>query len=106
MSLQDCSGHGQCTFSGCECIDGHHGEFCQAPPECPGVLDKSNSCCQSGLINRNGECCDERETVLDRNGDCCENGKVDKCGVCNGEGTTIDIMVGSNQCIKTSRVGT
>jgi hypothetical protein len=89
---QDCYGHGRCGVSGCECKDGWHGQFCEVPPKCAGVMDRRDVCCASSVLDVSGGCCSPG-SVLDASGACCGSGQVDVCGVCGGSSWTVDVRV-------------
>lgn len=89
---QDCYGHGLCGAAGCECKDGWHGQFCEIPAKCKGVMDRHNQYCSSGVLNVTGECC-PTASVLDSSGACCVSGQVDACGSCDGTSWAIDVRV-------------
>eukprot|EP00878_Enallax_costatus_P035171 GHUV01039165.1.p1 GENE.GHUV01039165.1~~GHUV01039165.1.p1 ORF type:complete len:341 (+),score=97.19 GHUV01039165.1:954-1976(+) len=89
---KDCYGHGTCTMLGCSCSSGWHGQFCEIPPDCIGVMSKANKCCASGVVDGQGACC-PAGSVLDSQGQCCQSGTVDACGVCGGTSWSVDIMV-------------
>lgn len=88
---KDCYGHGTCTMLGCSCKNGWHGQFCEIPADCNGVMTKSDKCCSSGVLDSQGACCPDG-SVLDNLGQCCSTG-VDVCGVCDGSSWSVDIMV-------------
>jgi hypothetical protein len=88
----DCSGHARCRVSGCECKDGWHGQFCEVPPKCAGVMDRRDVCCASGVLDVSGDCCSPG-SVLGASGACCGAGQVDVCGVCGGSSWTVDVRV-------------
>ena len=92
---KDCYAHGTCTMLGCSCSSGWHGQFCEIPPDCTGVMSKANKCCPSGVLDGTGACC-PAGSVLDGQGQCCQSGIVDACGVCGGIGWSVDIMVSSH----------
>ncbi|WIA29149.1 hypothetical protein OEZ86_011660 [Tetradesmus obliquus] len=92
FAAQDCVGHGSCTMNGCQCEAGWHGQFCEVPDSCAGVMTKSDKCCASGVLDVQGACCDYG-AVLDSWGACCAAGRVDKCGKCGGSSWTVDITV-------------
>jgi hypothetical protein len=92
FGAQDCFGHGSCTMTGCRCVAGWHGQFCEVPDSCAGVMTKLDKCCASGVLDAHGVCCDEG-AVLDSWGSCCAAGQVDKCGKCRGSSWTVDITV-------------
>eukprot|EP00803_Ostreobium_quekettii_P008218 evm.model.scf_449.4 EVM.evm.TU.scf_449.4 scf_449:24370-31826(+) len=98
----DCSGHGNCGWWGCDCLEGFHGAYCETPPSCVGVLDKHAACCESGLVDGDGSCCESIDAVLDASGKCCPSGKVDVCGFCDGSATAVDIM---GRCCLDSTLG-
>ncbi|KAF6266656.1 hypothetical protein COO60DRAFT_1623446 [Scenedesmus sp. NREL 46B-D3] len=85
--------HGTCTMNGCRCEAGWHGQFCEVPDGCAGVMTRSDRCCASGVLDVHGACCDEG-AVLDSSGACCAAGQVDKCGRCGGSSWTVDITDG------------
>jgi hypothetical protein len=89
---QDCYGNGECQPAGCDCKDGWHGQFCEVPARCSGVMDKQDRCCSSGVLNVTGHCCPSG-AVLDAAGACCMSGKVDVCGVCDGTSWAVDTTV-------------
>lgn len=94
---KDCYGHGTCTMLGCSCKSGWHGQFCEISAECPGVMTKSGTCCESAALDQQGACC-PIGSVLDSQGQCCTAGDVDACGVCNGRSLSVDIRVSHWQC--------
>jgi hypothetical protein len=79
-------------MNGCRCNAGWHGQFCEVPDSCAGVMTAADKCCASGVLDVHGACCDEG-AVLDSWGACCAAGQVDKCGKCGGSSWTVDITV-------------
>jgi hypothetical protein len=48
-------------------------------------------CCDSGLVDSSGTCCDVG-AVLDGSAACCSAGILDACGVCGGNATSVDVF--------------
>eukprot|EP00798_Chlamydomonas_sp_ICE-L_P003605 gene3605-13688_t len=97
LTSAPCFRHGKCSYSGCACQDGYHGQFCEIPSSCPqpGVLDINSHCCAAGVVGRDGRCCGADvagNATLDGCGQCCLSGVVDACGLCDGPGVAVDVQ--------------
>lgn len=74
-------------------MNGHHGTYCHTPPDCLGILGRSNTCCETGVVDKRGNCCSGGDAILDKDGRCCDSGNIDACGECDGKGKAVDILV-------------
>jgi len=87
-----CLGRGVCSNGACSCNEGFSGQYCQVPESCgTGVVGSNLQCCDSGSVDLEGNCCEDKGAEIDDLGTCCSQG-VDACGVCGGTAKFIDIQ--------------